>query len=54
MRGGFPGVVPPGQQSGLRATCECALSRLPADDEDRPLVDDIAAAGQVIAVLADG
>jgi hypothetical protein len=51
---GVPGGRPPGQQSGLRATCECALSRLPADDEDRPLVDDIAAAGQVIAVLADG
>lgn len=48
---GDPGGRPPGQQ---RATYECALSRLPADDEDRPLEDDIAAAGQVIAVLADG
>ena len=40
------GVQPAGTR--LRAVYDCALSRLPADDEDRPLDTDIAAAEQVI------
>jgi histidine ammonia-lyase len=38
----------------LRAVYDRGLSLLPADDEDRPLDTDIAAAEQVIAELADG
>lgn len=46
------GIQPAGTR--LRAVYDHGLSRLPADDEDRPLDTDIAAAEQMIAELADG
>jgi len=46
------GVQPAG--TGLRAVYDRGLDRLPADDEDRPLDTDIAAAEQLITALAEG
>jgi histidine ammonia-lyase len=46
------GAQPAGTR--LRAVYDRGLSRLPDDDEDRPLDTDIAAAEQVIAALTEG